>query len=145
MLLKARANSKLISQLDIIMGNVLRERPLPMIYENKIRLDSLLIRETGDKWTVYDTSENIIIAKTHYRKSAIILAKVYLQDPLKIKDIVRLDATIFKHTTDIEYYENSVKNLENEVQKSIRKARICDSETKLKHAEDKLLKYAEIA
>lgn len=145
MLLRTRTNSRLISQLDTIMGNVLRERPLPVVYENKIRLENLLIKKASDKWIVYDTSENIIIAKTHYRKSAIILAKVYLQKPSKIKEIVRLDSTIFKHSTDIDYYENSIKNLDNEVQKSIRLARLCDSETKLRNAEDKLLKYAEIA
>lgn len=144
-MLKIKSDSQLISQLDIIIRSVLRDNPLPLVYENKIRIGYLLIRETNDKWTVYDTDKNKIIAKVHYKKSALALAKNYLQNPEHIKKILELDSEMFKHTGDIEHYSRAIKYLKNENQIAVRMARMCDSEHKLDIAERKLQKYFKFA
>lgn len=96
-------------------------------------------------WTVYDTEKNIIISKLHYRKSALILAKSYLKDQSCVSQIADIDKTIFKHQSDISYYEHSIKTMKNTNQIAVREARLCDSEHKLKQAEHKMMKYLDFA
>lgn len=144
-LLKMVSETNIISQLETIIHSVLRERPLPIVYENKIRLGNLLIRKTGEQWTIYNTEKNNIIAKTHYRKTALILAKVYLKDSKKINEIKMIDSDIFKHSTDIEYYKHFIQNLHDKNKVAVRAARLCDSENKLDIAERKLAKYLDFA
>lgn len=145
MLSKTTSNARLISQLDAIIHSVLRDNPLPLVYENKIRIGYLLIRETRGQWTVYDTDKNKIIAKTHYKKSALVLAKNYLQNPGCITEILYLDGEIFKHTCDIEQYEYAINHLANENKIAVRMARMGDSENKREIAERKLQKYFKFA
>jgi hypothetical protein len=116
---------KLIEDLEEIVAIGLEDSAVPVVKGNSIRLKNYIIR-------------NSAVAFTHYKKSALAIAKTLVEGKPAIDDIVKLDKKFLKHYNDVITYKETIKNTKDKIRKESRKARLSQSLDKAKYYSDQI-------
>ena len=119
------ASESILRDLEEIINATLAEMPLPYQKGNSIRIKNIIIRKSSNGYLIYDSKINKQLARTHFKSSAIALAKNAAIGIDVVKQIKQLDAELLKHYNDSVFYLRTIRNSETTLfVKNIRKTRL---------------------
>lgn len=129
---------KLIEDLEEIVAIGLEDSAVPVVKGNSIRLKNYIIRNPKGMYRIFDCKTNSAVAFTHYKKSALAIAKTLVEGKPAIDDIIKLDKKFLKHYNDVITYKETIKNTKDKIRKESRKARLSQSLDKAKYYSDQI-------
>jgi len=129
---------KLIEDLEEIVAIGLEDSAVPVVKGNSIRLKNYIIRNSKGMYRIFDCKTNSAVAFTHYKKSALAIAKTLVEGKPAIDDIIKLDKKFLKHYNDVITYKETIKNTKDKIRKESRKARLSQSLDKAKYYSDQI-------
>lgn len=97
---------------------------LPYQKGNSIRIKNYVIRKNQKGFLIYDCKTNKMVAKTHFKNSAIAIAKNLVHGKDIIKSVKILDNDLLKHYNDAVFYKHKIKNTNDLFVKETRKIRL---------------------
>src|SRR5210317_913901 len=88
-------SEKLLNELEEIVNKGLEEVSLPYQKGNSIRIKHIVIRKSPKGYLIYNTKDNIQVARTQFKSTAIAIAKNLAQGSDIISKISRPCAKFF--------------------------------------------------
>ena len=115
-------SKKIIKQLEAIMEAELANYPFPSISDDRIAIKDYAVIETKRGFRVVQKRQ--VIADTFFKKSAVAIAICLSKGQNNIQEILELDDRAHKHYTDVQIFQNTIKNTTDEFMRESRRARI---------------------
>ena len=102
-------NKNLVEALEELINSKIENYSIPHVKGNSIRIKHLVVRYSNKAgWLIYDTKNNIQIAKMFCKTSAIALAKVLADNKSSQNKVLHLDKVIEKHYNDCVFYKHTM-------------------------------------
>lgn len=100
----------MIDELEDIIESGLSKHVFPYVKGNSIRINKYAIRENKKGlYLVFDCEKNTQIAKTHFKTSAVAIAKSLAEGKNAVARIEDLDLNLLKHYNDALFYRQTIK------------------------------------
>lgn len=131
----------IVNELEEIIETGLEILPLPVVKGNSIRIKHMIIRSSKQGYLIYDSKENVQIAKTFSKAGAIAIARHYPTNKNFLITALEIDTTIQKYYNDAVFYKHTIRKTKNESTKEIRRVRLQDAIAKTQAAKHKLDRY----
>lgn len=106
-------DKKLISELEELLNNV-DPSLFPYQKGNSIRIGRYVIRSSKGTYKIFDCENNIMVAETFCKTSAVALVKSIIKGLSKQRTILDLDKEIQKWYNDCVFYKYTMKKTQNE-------------------------------
>lgn len=117
-------SEKLLNDLEEIVNKGLEDSAIPYSRGNSIRIKHIIIRKSPKGYLIYDSTENRQVARTHFKTTAVAIAKNLAQGKDITDKALEFDITMLKHYNDAMFYKNSIKKLTDSVKIEIRLTRL---------------------
>jgi hypothetical protein len=114
----------IVKELEEIVNKGLEDLPIPYVKGKSIRIKNMIVRKSPKGYLVYDLKENIQIARTRFKTTAIAIAKNYAQGKDIRNTVTDLDILLSKHYNDAMFFKNSILRTTDPVTKEIREIRL---------------------
>lgn len=129
----------IISELESIVNTSLENAPIPYAKGNSIRIKHIVVRHNINKgYLVYDTKTNSQIARTHFKSSALAIAKNLAQHNDVTSKLLFLDKELLKHYNDVVFFKNIIKKSKDLLLTEVREIRLEISMEKTKVVREKI-------
>jgi hypothetical protein len=103
-------NKNLVEALEELINSKIENYSIPHVKGNSIRIKHLVVRHSNKAgWLIYDTKENMQVARMFCKTSAIALAKVLAENKTTKKKVLDLDKVIEKHYNDCVFYKHTMR------------------------------------
>ena len=90
-------SEKLIKDLEEIVNKGLDSVAIPYQKGNSIRIKHIAIRKSPKGYLVYDTQDNVQVARTYFKTTAVAIAKNLALGKNIIQQALELDYQMLKH------------------------------------------------
>jgi len=117
-------SEKIIHDLEEIVNRGLEDSAIPVARGNSIRIKHIVIRKSPKGYLIYDVQDNCQIARTHFKTTAVAIAKNLAQGKDITQKAIEFDITLLKHYNDALFYKNSIRKTTDSVKKEIRETRL---------------------
>lgn len=119
-------SKSLVKELEAIVDKGLEDSLLPYKKGNSIRIRNIVIRHNDRKgYLIYNIETNSQVARTHFKSSAIAIAKNLAAGNDRCVDkVLLLEGHLLKHYNDAIFYKNTMKKTNDEQVKEIRQNRL---------------------
>jgi hypothetical protein len=117
-------NDVIISELEEIINSGMESVILPYIKGNSIRIKHFIIRKNSHGYLVYDCKTNSQVAKTHFKTTAVAIAKNLVENKDIVKAALKLDQELLKNYNDAVFYKHIIKNSKDRLVIGSRKTRL---------------------
>lgn len=117
-------SEKLLNDLEEIVNKGLEDSAIPYSRGNSIRIKHIIIRKSPKGYLIYDSTENRQVARTHFKATAVAIAKNLAQGNDITDKVLGFDITMLKHYNDAMFYKHSIKNSKDEFTREIRLTRL---------------------
>lgn len=97
---------------------------IPYQKGNSIRIKNYVIRKTKHGYAIYDCSVNKPVTKTHFKYSAVAIARKLAQGENIVSSIQELDRMMLKHYNDAIFYKDTIRRTVDPSIKETRKIRL---------------------
>src|SRR6056300_1140027 len=134
-------SEKLLNELEEIINKGLEEVSLPYQKGNSIRIKHIVIRKSPKGYLIYNTKDNIQVARTQFKSTAIAIAKNLAQGRDIISKISDLDIQLLKHYNDALFYKNVIKKTNDPKVLEVREVRLEISLTRSEQVRKQLDRY----
>lgn len=133
-------NKNVVTVLEDIVNSKIENYSIPHVRGNSIRIKHLVVRHSKkiNAWLVYDTKENLQIARMFCKTSALALAKNIADGKQMDDKIHHLDHYIAKHYNDCVFYKHTMDITEDDIKYFTAKNRFDISFDATKHAKEEL-------
>jgi len=103
-------NKNVVTVLEDIVNSKIENYSIPHVRGNSIRIKHLIVRHSKkiNAWLVYDSKENVQLAKMFCKTSALAFAKNIADEGTKQDRIIELDHFIAKHYNDCVFYKHTM-------------------------------------
>lgn len=134
-------SEKLIKDLEEIVNKGLDSVAIPYQKGNSIRIKHIAIRKSPKGYLVYDTQDNVQVARTHFKTTAVAIAKNLALGKNIIQQALELDYQMLKHYNDAVFYKNAIKKCNDDFVITIRETRLDIAVLESQEIRKKLDKY----
>lgn len=135
------SNEQLAKDLDDLV-NKIDPTLFPYKKGNSIRIGSYAIRSNKFGFNkVYDVKENCLIAETHFKTSAVALAKSLSKGESRVQKIISLDREMQKWFNDCVFYKHNMKKTKDYIKYDVLSMRYDQAKDKTSDLKRELDKY----
>tara|TARA_Y100000389_G_scaffold42683_1_gene37358 strand:+ start:332 stop:751 length:420 start_codon:yes stop_codon:yes gene_type:complete len=134
-------SEKLIKDLEEIVNKGLDSVAIPYQKGNSIRIKHIAIRKSPKGYLVYDTQDNVQVARTYFKTTAVAIAKNLALGKNIIQQALELDYQMLKHYNDAVFYKNAIKKCNDDFVITIRETRLDIAVLESQEIRKKLDKY----
>jgi hypothetical protein len=134
-------SEKLIKDLEEIVNKGLDSVAIPYQKGNSIRIKHIAIRKSPKGYLVYDTQDNVQVARTYFKTTAVAIAKNLALGRNIIQQALELDYQMLKHYNDAVFYKNAIKKCNDDFVITIRETRLDIAVLESQEIRKKLDKY----
>ena len=134
-------SEKLIKDLEEIVNKGLDNVAIPYQKGNSIRIKHIAIRKSPKGYLVYDTQDNVQVARTYFKTTAVAIAKNLALGKNIIQQALELDYQMLKHYNDAVFYKNAIKKCNDDFVITIRETRLDIAVLESQEIRKKLDKY----
>jgi hypothetical protein len=131
----------LISDLEEIVNKGLEDSNIPVAKGNSIRIKHIIIRTSPHGFLIYDAKENRQIVRTHFKSTAVAIAKNLAQGKDLTTKLIALDNLMLKHYNDAVFYKHSMKKATDPFIIEVRQVRLDIAISESRRAREKLNQY----
>ena len=117
-------SEKILNDLEEIVNRGLEDSAIPYAKGNSIRIKHIIIRESSKGYLIYDAKENRQVTRTHFKTTAVAIAKNLAQGNDITDKIIQFDTVMLKHYNDAVFYKNSIKKCKDQMTREIRETRL---------------------
>lgn len=136
------SKKNVIKELEQIIEQGLESMPLPYKKGNSIRIKHMVVRYSKKAgYLVYDSKENIQVAKTFCKSSALAIAKNMAVGKDMRRQLLELDQLVQKHYNDAIFYKHVISKTDSDFVKETRATRLQDAIYRTEQARDKIEGY----
>ena len=130
------------NELEQIVNKGLENSPIPYAKGNSIRIKSIVVRHNPKKgYLIYDTKNNIQIARTNFKSSALAIAKNLASGKNNTSMLLEYDKNLLKHYNDALFYRNVLKKTKDDNRAEIRVVRLEIALQATRNIRDKIDKF----
>lgn len=134
-------SEKLIKDLEEIVNKGLDSVAIPYQKGNSIRIKHIAIRKSSKGYLIYDTHDNVQVARTYFKTTAVAIAKNLALGRNIIDPALDLDYQMLKHYNDAVFYKNAIKKSNDDFVITIRETRLDIAVLESQNIRKKLDKY----
>lgn len=128
----------IVKLLEEIINQNLNDLDLPHVKGNSIRIRHMVVRKSPKGYLVYNTKDNVQVARTFCKTSAIAIARTCAQGKNYVKEIMRYDQIIEKNYNDSIFYKNTLRRTKDEFKKDVIEIRFWDARDRTLAAKESL-------
>lgn len=114
----------LLNSLEEIVNKGLEDIAIPYSKGNSIRIKNIIIRKSPKGYLIYDCKENVQMARTQFKATAVAIAKNLAEGKDIREKVLELDQTMLKHYNDAVFYKHSIRKTTDPDRRDIREARL---------------------
>lgn len=128
-----------LNELEAIVNKGLENNFIPYKKGNSIRIKNMVVRHNAKKgYLIYDTKTNNQIARTHFKSSALAIAKNLAVGKNHTETLLEYDQQLLKHYNDAVFFKNVLKKTKDVVSAEIREVRLEISIDKTRDIREKI-------
>jgi hypothetical protein len=128
-------------KLENLINQNIGKIAFPVSNGKSIFIKNYLIRPTANGYVVIDTTQKKQVAFTHFKKSAVAIAKNLSEGKRNTFQLLRLDNIILKNFNDAIFYKNTIKKSNDHTKKAIVRARLEIALAQTSHASQNLEEF----
>ena len=117
-------SEKILSDLEEIVNKGLEDSAIPYAKGNSIRIKHIIIRESSKGFLIYDAKENRQIVRTHFKSTAVAIAKNLAQGNDITNKVIQFDTIMLKHYNDAVFYKHAIRRSTDANKREIRRIRL---------------------
>lgn len=137
-----KPTNKLVKELETLINNGLDGIYFPYQKGNSIRIGPMIVRSNKKGfYLVYDTRDNIQVARTFCKSSAVAIAKKLAQGTNCVEKILEIDKRIQKFYNDAVFYKYTMNITTDDVKRDITATRYDIAKCETEAARNRLDQY----
>jgi len=137
-----KPTDKLVKELELLINKGLEDVYFPYQKGNSIRIGPMIIRYNKKGfYLVYDTRDNLQVARTFCKSSAVAIAKKLAQGSNCVEKILEIDKRIQKYYNDAVFYKYTMKVTRDDVKRDITSTRYDIARRETEVARNRLDQY----
>lgn len=117
-------SEKILKDLEDIVNKGLEDVNIPYSKGNSIRIGHIVIRISPKGYLIYDVKDNRQVARTHFKSTAIAIAKNLAQGKNITDKIMEFDYLMLKHYNDAVFYKHSMRKSKDPFKIQVRRTRL---------------------
>lgn len=134
-------NEVIISELEDLLEEEIRNIAIPFQKGNSIRIKNFIIRKKSDGYLIFDCKNNKKITETSFKTSAVAIVKNLIEGKNIIYKALDLDKMLLKYYNDAIFYKNTIYKSKDRAVVYSRKARLEQAIIKSQTIKDRLNKF----
>ena len=99
-----------VKDLEKMIDEGIADIAFPYQKGNSIRIRNLVIRQSKNRYHIYDCKQNIKITETHFKSSAVAIAKSLAHGKNITQKVKYLDEKLLKYHNDVVFYKNFIQS-----------------------------------
>ena len=137
-----KPSNNLATELESLINKGLDGIYFPYQKGNSIRIGHIVIRENKKGFfLIYNATENVQVATTFCKSSAVAIAKKLAQGDDVIKTVLDIDKVIQKNFNDAVFFKHTMKVTKDSVKREVTATRYDIAKTRTEHARGQLDRF----